>query len=96
MPFVLAGLSIFHIAALHQYGSTNPLGINTQSSTVHFGIYFLSKDLLALLFFILTFAILVFFYPEYLGRVMAVLIVNNHLFYSAICGDNCSLDFTKI
>ncbi len=67
-PFVLAALSIFHIAALHQYGSTNPLGINTQSSTIHFGIYFLSKDLLALLFFILVFAILVFFYPEWLGH----------------------------
>ena len=40
LPFVLAGLSIFHIAALHQYGSTNPLGINTQSSTVYFGTYF--------------------------------------------------------
>lgn len=68
LPFVLAALSIFHIAALHQYGSTNPLGINTQSSTIHFGIYFLSKDLLALLFFILVFAILVFFYPEWLGH----------------------------
>lgn len=68
LPFVLAALSIFHIAALHQYGSTNPLGINTQSSTIHFGIYFLSKDLLALLFFILVFAVLVFFYPEWLGH----------------------------
>jgi len=68
LPFLLAGLSIFHIAALHQYGSTNPLGINTQGSTIHFGTYFASKDLLALLFLILVFAILVFFYPEYLGH----------------------------
>lgn len=67
-PFLLAGLSIFHIAALHQYGSTNPLGVNTQSSTIHFGPYFGSKDLVALLFFLLVFAILVFFYPEYLGH----------------------------
>lgn len=67
-PFLLAGLSIFHIAALHQYGSTNPLGINTQGATIHFGPYFGSKDLLALLFLILVFAILVFFYPEYLGH----------------------------
>jgi ubiquinol-cytochrome c reductase cytochrome b subunit len=68
LPFLLAGLSIFHIAALHQYGSTNPLGINTQGSTVHFGSYFGSKDLLALLFLVLVFAILVFFYPELLGH----------------------------
>jgi ubiquinol-cytochrome c reductase cytochrome b subunit len=94
LPFVLAGLSIFHIAALHQYGSTNPLGINTQSSTIHFGIYFLSKDLLALLFFILAFAILVFFYPEYLGQVMAVLTGNSYYYYSAMCWDNPCLIFT--
>lgn len=68
LPFILAGLSIFHIAALHQYGSTNPLGINTQSSTIHFGSYFGIKDLVAFLFLVLVFAILVFFYPEYLGH----------------------------
>ena len=68
LPFLLAGLSIFHIAALHQYGSTNPLGINTQSSSIYFGTYFGLKDLVALLFLIMVFAILVFFYPEYLGH----------------------------
>lgn len=68
LPFILAGLSIFHIAALHQYGSTNPLGINTQGSTIHFGTYFASKDLVAFLFLLLAFAILVFFYPELLGH----------------------------
>jgi ubiquinol-cytochrome c reductase cytochrome b subunit len=68
LPFLLAGLSIFHIAALHQYGSTNPLGINTQGSTIPFGTYFTSKDLLALLFLLFVFAVLVFFYPEYLGH----------------------------
>lgn len=88
LPFVLAGLSIFHIAALHQYGSTNPLGINTQSSTIHFGIYFLSKDLLALLFFILVFAVLVFFYPEYLGQKLAIFTGNSKYNYSAICWEN--------
>jgi len=68
LPFILAGLSIFHIAALHQYGSTNPLGINTQSSTVYLGTYLGVKDLLAFLFFLFVFAVLVFFYPEYLGH----------------------------
>lgn len=67
-PFLLAGLSIFHIAALHQYGSTNPLGINTQGSTIQFGPYFGAKDLVALLVLIFVFAVLVFFFPEYLGH----------------------------
>nr|BBQ09630.1 cytochrome b [Volvocales sp. NrCl902] len=68
LPFVLAGLSIFHIAALHQYGSTNPLGINTQSSTIPFATYFGTKDLLGVLWLLLAFAYLVFFYPEWLGH----------------------------
>ena len=68
-PFVLAGLSIFHIAALHQYGSTNPLGVNTQTSTIPFGMYFASKDLLGLLILLFVFACLVFFYPEMLGQI---------------------------
>jgi ubiquinol-cytochrome c reductase cytochrome b subunit len=68
LPFILAGLSVFHIAALHQYGSTNPLGINGQSSTLAFGTYFTSKDLLGILFLALIFSILVFFYPDLLGH----------------------------
>nr|QKY64128.1 apocytochrome b [Colemanosphaera angeleri] len=68
LPFILAGLSVFHIAALHQYGSTNPLGINGQSSTLAFGTYFTSKDLLGVLFLALIFSILVFFYPDLLGH----------------------------
>jgi ubiquinol-cytochrome c reductase cytochrome b subunit len=68
LPFILAGLSVFHIAALHQYGSTNPLGINSQSSTIAFGTYFSSKDLLGALFLALAMSILVFFYPDLLGH----------------------------
>lgn len=68
LPFVLAGLSIFHIAALHQYGSTNPLGVNTQTSTISFGVYFGAKDLLGFLYLFLGYAVLVFFYPEALGH----------------------------
>lgn len=35
-PFLLAALSLVHLAALHQYGSTNPLGINAQVDLVDF------------------------------------------------------------
>lgn len=78
LPFVLAGLSIFHIAALHQYGSTNPLGVNTQTSTIPFGMYFASKDLLGLLILLYVFACLVFFYPELLGHSYYGLSCVNH------------------
>ncbi len=68
LPFILAGLSVFHIAALHQYGSTNPLGINSQSSAIAFGTYFGTKDLLGALFLALLFSYLVFFDPDLLGH----------------------------
>ena len=68
LPFVLAGLSLFHIAALHQYGSSNPLGVNSSTSAIPFGIYFTGKDLLGFLFLVFIYGILVFFYPEWLGH----------------------------
>lgn len=68
LPFVLAGLSVFHIAALHQYGSTNPLGINSQTSTIPFATYFTSKDLIGFLWLVLAYIVLVFFFPEALGH----------------------------
>ena len=67
-PFILAGLSILHLAALHQYGSTNPLGINASVDTIDFYPYYTSKDWAGLLAFTLFGAVIVFFYPEALGH----------------------------
>ena len=68
LPFVLAALSLLHISALHQYGSTNPLGVHTAGSTIPFGPYYGSKDLLGVLVLFFVYAILICFYPEYLGH----------------------------
>lgn len=67
-PFILAALSLAHLAALHQYGSTNPLGINAQTDLVDFYPYFYVKDLVATLGLALFAAFLVGFYPEVLGH----------------------------
>lgn len=67
-PFILAALSIAHLAALHQYGSTNPLGIQAQTDLVDFYPYFYVKDLTATLTLAGFGAILVAFYPEALGH----------------------------
>ena len=79
---------------MHQYGSTNPLGVNTQTSTIPFGPYFGTKDLLGVLFLLLVFAILVFFYPDLLGYV-AVLVGNNHYYDSAVCWNYLSILTTR-
>jgi ubiquinol-cytochrome c reductase cytochrome b subunit len=67
-PFLLAALSLAHLAALHQYGSTNPLGINAQTDLVDFYPYFYVKDLTATLGLAAFAALLVGFYPEVLGH----------------------------
>lgn len=67
-PFILAALSLAHLAALHQYGSTNPLGIPAQTDLVDFYPYFYVKDLVATLALAGFAAWLVGFYPEVLGH----------------------------
>lgn len=68
LPFRLAGLSILHLAALHQYGSTNPLGVNASVDTVDFYPYFSTKDWSGAVLFTVGASILVFFYPEARGH----------------------------
>ncbi len=70
LPFVIAGVVILHIWALHKHGSNNPLGIDVKSpqDTVGFHPYYTAKDLFGIGVFILVFAYFVFFNPNYLGH----------------------------
>lgn len=68
MPFVIAGLVIVHLALLHNEGSNNPLGINTNTDNIPFYPYFYVKDLFAFFIFALVFSFFVFFYPNVLGH----------------------------
>nr|YP_684381.1 apocytochrome b [Oltmannsiellopsis viridis]ABC96364.1 apocytochrome b [Oltmannsiellopsis viridis] len=68
MPFIIAGASIVHIAALHQYGSNNPLGVNASVDKVSFYPYFYVKDLVGWVSFAIFFSVFVFFYPNTLGH----------------------------
>lgn len=68
MPFVIAGLVIVHLALLHNEGSNNPLGINTNTDNIPFYPYFYVKDLFAFFILALVFSFFVFFYPNVLGH----------------------------
>jgi len=68
LPFIIAGASIVHLAALHQYGSNNPLGVYGSSDKVPFYPYFYVKDLLGVLLFALFFSYFLYFSPNYLGH----------------------------
>ena len=68
LPFVIVGASVVHIAALHQYGSNNPLGINASVDKTSFYPYFFVKDLVGWILFAIFFFIFVFFFPNTLGH----------------------------
>lgn len=68
LPFVIVGLSIVHLAALHQYGSNNPLGTNSSVDKLGLYPYFYVKDLVAWVAFALFFSVFVYFYPNLLGH----------------------------
>ena len=68
LPFLIAGASIVHIAALHQYGSNNPLGTNGAVDKVSFYPYFYVKDLIGWVGFAILFSVFVYFYPNALGH----------------------------
>ena len=67
-PFQQAAASLVHLAALHQYGSTNPLGINAHTDQVDFYPYFYSKDLGAAQALRQFATFQVSFYPEAQGH----------------------------
>jgi quinol-cytochrome oxidoreductase complex cytochrome b subunit len=66
LPFVIALLSLIHVAVLHESGSSNPLNIAllSYSNKVPFHPYFVFKDLLGVLLFLIIFCYAVFFKPD--------------------------------
>ena len=70
-PFLILGLVILHIWALHVPGNNNPIGIDIKkpsNDTVPFHPYIVIKDIFALLIFLIVFAFFVFYSPNILGH----------------------------
>lgn len=70
LPFVIAGVVILHIWALHVPGSNNPLGIDMKSpqDKIPFHPFYTVKDALGVVVFLLFFAGFLFFAPNFLGH----------------------------
>ncbi|MCY6379539.1 cytochrome b [Hoeflea prorocentri] len=70
LPFMIAGVVILHVWALHVTGQTNPTGVEVKSKTdtVPFTPYATVKDAFATVVFLLVFAYFVFYMPNYLGH----------------------------
>jgi len=70
LPFMIVGVVILHVWALHVTGQTNPTGIEVKSEqdTVPFTPYATMKDLLAASVFLLVFSYFLFYMPNFLGE----------------------------
>lgn len=64
VPFILAAIAAIHILFLHQTGSNNPLGVNSNADKIPFHWYYTSKDLLGIIIIITTLLFVVIFAPN--------------------------------
>ncbi len=70
LPFVIAGVVVLHVWALHVAGQNNPAGIEPKSDkdTVPFTPYATVKDGFLIVCFCLLYAWFVFYIPNFLGH----------------------------
>ncbi|MCW8914894.1 MAG: cytochrome b N-terminal domain-containing protein [Magnetovibrio sp.] len=70
LPFILIGLVIVHLWALHVHKSNNPLGIDIKSpqDMMPFHPFYTIKDLYGLGLFMIFFMYFVFFAPNFFGE----------------------------
>jgi ubiquinol-cytochrome c reductase cytochrome b subunit len=70
LPFVIVGVAILHVWAIHIPGSSNPSGVEVQGpqDTVPFHPYYTAKDGFSLAVALTLFSVMVFFYPNAFGH----------------------------
>jgi ubiquinol-cytochrome c reductase cytochrome b subunit len=70
LPFVIVGVVVLHIVALHRFGSNNPLGIDVRGNqdTLSFHPYYTVKDAFGLGVFLVLLSAVVFFLPNSMGH----------------------------
>jgi ubiquinol-cytochrome c reductase cytochrome b subunit len=70
LPFVIVGIVILHIWALHTNGSNNPTGLDLKEKqdSIPFHPYYTVKDLYGLAIFLIFFSAFLFYAPNYLGH----------------------------
>nr|YP_007025124.1 cytochrome b [Crotaphatrema lamottei]AEK26868.1 cytochrome b [Crotaphatrema lamottei] len=67
LPFMIAGASMIHLLFLHETGSNNPMGINSNTDKITFHPYFSYKDILGFIIMLFALTILALFSPNILG-----------------------------
>uniref|UniRef100_A0AAU7YRP1 Cytochrome b n=1 Tax=Rhopalus nigricornis TaxID=3151526 RepID=A0AAU7YRP1_9HEMI len=67
LPFVIAAMVMIHLLFLHQTGSNNPLGLNSNYDKIPFHPYFSIKDLMGMMLALTAFIMLILLEPYLLG-----------------------------
>nr|AER08720.1 cytochrome b [Collichthys lucidus]QQY84826.1 cytochrome b [Collichthys lucidus] len=67
LPFIVAAATFLHLLFLHETGSNNPLGLNSDTDKIPFHPYFTYKDLLGFAILIICLTALALFTPNLLG-----------------------------
>lgn len=71
LPFIIAGVVILHVWALHVPGNNNPTGVevkDVKKDTVPFHPYYTVKDGFAIVVYLIIFCVFVFYLPNVLGH----------------------------
>nr|YP_009001918.1 cytochrome b [Neochauliodes bowringi]AFB20500.1 cytochrome b [Neochauliodes bowringi] len=66
-PFIIAAMTMIHLLFLHQTGSNNPIGINSNMDKIPFHPYFSFKDLVGFFFMLFSLILLTLLNPYLLG-----------------------------
>nr|QLY89965.1 cytochrome b [Sympycnus pulicarius] len=67
LPFIVAAMTMIHLLFLHQTGSNNPLGINSNVDKIPFHPYFSFKDIVGFVIMVMILTILTLVNPYLLG-----------------------------
>nr|AFQ62165.1 cytochrome b [Endomychus coccineus] len=67
LPFIISALVIIHLLFLHQTGSNNPLGTNSNLDKIPFHPYFIFKDIVGFIIMIFLLTLLTLSNPFLLG-----------------------------
>nr|YP_008593664.1 cytochrome b [Tetragonurus atlanticus]WMI34935.1 cytochrome b [Tetragonurus atlanticus]BAN83645.1 cytochrome b [Tetragonurus atlanticus] len=66
-PFVILAMAVLHLLFLHETGSNNPIGLNSNADKISFHPYFSYKDILGFVLLLVPLAALALFSPNLLG-----------------------------
>nr|AAL23821.1 cytochrome b [Mus cervicolor] len=67
LPFIITAMVIVHLLFLHETGSNNPTGLNSDADKIPFHPYYTIKDILGVLIMLSFLMTLVLFFPDMLG-----------------------------